>query len=110
MTAAGVVYLIVMLVALALFIFYAKSGRLLKCVLFTAFTALLCFQLSHMRLCFMNMERAGLLKYENLVFILYCFGIVCGLSLAPLLLHRLRAAAFVRVWRDYGSKSVKLLG
>ncbi len=43
MTAAGVVYLIVMLVALALFIFYAKSGRLLKCVLFTAFTGLVAF-------------------------------------------------------------------
>lgn len=64
--------------------------------LFMVFTALLCFQISHMRLCFMNMERAGLLDYENLIFILYCFGIVCGLALAPLLLGKLRVTAFVR--------------
>ncbi len=71
--------------------------RNIRVRLITAFTALLCFQMSHMRLCFMNMERAGLLEYENLVFILYCFGIVCGLAIAPLLTGRLRAAVFVRV-------------
>ncbi len=60
--------------------------------LFAAFTALLCFQTCFMRFCFMTVERAGLIGYENLVFILYCAAIVCGLALAPLFLDRTRLA------------------
>jgi inhibitor of the pro-sigma K processing machinery len=43
MTAASGIYLGILIIALVLLIYYYKSGRLLKCVLFTAFTGLLAF-------------------------------------------------------------------
>jgi CHASE2 domain-containing sensor protein len=43
MTAAGIMYLAIMLIALGLLLFYSKSGKLLKCVLFTAVTGFVAF-------------------------------------------------------------------
>ncbi len=58
--------------------------------LFAAFTALESFRQCYMRLCLGVAAQTGLSAQGNLIFLLQCFAVVTGMTLAPLIIDKTR--------------------